>query len=114
MNTQTSPLYKELGVLKIQDLYYYNLAVLVHDYFYNINFPEALKEKFETSLINNPITTRNHKKNLVYKIPNLISTYKKPSIAGSIYWNKLPNKLKEIETKNKFKNDLKRYFLDTY
>ena len=38
--TSNSPLYKELEVLKIYDLYYYNLACIAHDFFYDRYFPE--------------------------------------------------------------------------
>ena len=112
-NTQTSPLYKELGVLKFHDLYYYNLAIHVHNYFNNNTFPAAMIEKFET-LIGEPRDSRNLGKNLIYKVPNLTSTYRKPSIAGSIYWNKLPMDLKKIRSIKKFKDKLKRHLINSY
>ena len=115
-NTPSSPLYKELKVLKFQDLYYYNLALLVHDYFYNNIFPDALREKFECMLIDRTQNqnTRSHNLNITYNVPNLEKTLKKPTIAGSILWNKLPNDIKQIKGKVAFKKKLKVYFLDSY
>ena len=44
---QINPLYVELEVLKLQELYYYNLGSLAHDFFYNPNFPDSINENIK-------------------------------------------------------------------
>ena len=44
-HTSMAPLYKELNVLKLCDLYYCYLAMLVHDYFHSDTLPEKLALK---------------------------------------------------------------------
>ena len=95
-------------------MYYLNLALLVHDYFYNPRLPEAIKEKFNNSITINPYDTRTSGLNITYNLPNSQRTYKKPTIAGAIYWNKLPVELRKIESKATFKNKLKTIMIDNY
>ena len=45
-NTPSSPLFKELKVLKLYDLYCYNLALLCFDYYHNPNFPTKIGNLF--------------------------------------------------------------------
>ena len=112
--TRTSPLYSQLDVLRIQELYYYNLGILVHDYFYKQTFPEILRDQFDSFRIEKPQVTRSMNLNLNYNKPNYIKTYRKPTIAGSMFWNSLPNDLKCIKSKNTFKNKLKRFLIAKY
>ena len=107
--TASSPLYKELRVLKFHDLYYYNLALLAFEY-----FNDELPEKIEDLYISKTQNSRNRVPNLTYDVPRLKKTYKKPSIASSIMWNKLPYKIKEIKNKSTFKENLKNYFINQY
>ena len=113
--TRNSPLYKELEVLKIYDLYYHNLACIAHDYFYDRYLPDKIAENFmKKSEISSSHNTRNSQIDLYYTVPKLISSYKKPSIASSIIWNSLPTEIRLIPGKNRFKNELKEYFLSKY
>jgi len=112
--TEMSPLYTQLNVLKVHELYYYNLGVLVHDYFNKSTFPELLKEQFDTFRSDKPQNTRSSSMNLNYKVPNYITTYRKPTIAGSMFWNSLPNDIKCIADKKSFKNKLKCHLLKRY
>ena len=112
--TESSPLYKTLKVFKLPDLYYYNLALLVHDYFYNPNMPVEISEKFSQILPSTQYKTRSDGLNLVYAMPNKNKTYKKPTIAGVMYWNRLPLDLRKIDSKPLFKNKLKDYIIESY
>ena len=107
--TEMSPLYKKLNILKLKELYLYNLGILVHDYFYNKLFPNAIHEKFVSSMAEND--TRSKNLNLNYNKPRLTNTYRKPSIAGSMFWNSLPNAIKTIKNPSNFKNKLKEYLI---
>ena len=109
--TSSSPLYKELEVLKFHDLYYYNLCLLAYEYFHNDEYPDAIRNKF-TIHEQDAYNLRNTD-HLTYKVPNLINSYRKPTIAASIMWNKIPCEIKKLN-KFKFKNALKKYFIDKY
>ena len=112
--TESSPLYKELKVLKIKDLYLYNLAILTHDYFNNLNFPDTLKDTYSTQKSEKTTQTRSLNYNLTYKKPKNYNTYRKPTIASSIYWNSLPIEIKNTKSKSTFKIKLKQYLLQKY
>ena len=112
--TETEPLYVQLHVLKLQELYYYNLGILVHDYFNKAQFPELLTEQFDKFRTKQVHETRSMNMNLNYNVPNLINSYRKPTIAGAMFWNSLPNELKCTESKYSFKIKLKNYLLTKY
>ena len=112
--TETSPLFKQLNVLKLQDMYYYNLALLVHDYFYNPKLPESIKEKFDSIVTKSQHNTRSDGLNIIYNLPKSLRSYKKPSTAGSIYWNRLPIELRKTESKSSFKRKLKEMMVENY
>ena len=112
--TESSPLYKELNVLKIKDLYLFNLALLVHDYFNNPNFPETLSETFKTQESKSSIETRSLNYNLTYNKPRTFKSYRKPSIASTMFWNSLPTEIKNTKSKGKFKIKLKQYLIEQY
>ena len=107
--TKSAPLYEELNILRLKELYLYNLGVLVFDHYHNPDFPELVAEKFTTS--SSEISTRSKNLNLTYEVPKYINTYCKPSIAGTMFWNSLPNDIKFLENKNSFKSKLKVYLM---
>ena len=109
-----SPLYKKLGVLKFRDLYWFNIATICHEYFYNNEFPEKIKSSFTKKCDMYTISTRATENELYYKCPKLVSTYKKPSVCGSAFWNSLPSKLRESSSLTIFKNNLRAFFIEKY
>ena len=112
--TRTAPLYSELEVLRICDLYYFNLACIAHDFYYNRSLPEKISENFiKKSEICN-LNTRSNQFDLHFKTPRLSTTYRKPSVASSMVWNLLPVELRKISGKNSFKTKLKEYYLANY
>ena len=114
VHTSMSPLYKSLEVLKFQDLYYYNLAIFAHDYFNDAIIPIIFRNKLDVFRTDSYHNTRNFEMNLNYNVPNLLNTYRKPTIACSMMWNRLPNELKHIKAKPTFKLKLKQFFLSKY
>lgn len=114
INTPSSPLYKELGVLKLCDLYYYNLAMLVHEFYYGNTLPTKLADKYTKKEDVTNVRTRNNDLELYYPLPNHVKTYKKPTIASAAFWNTLPRDIKIIKSKTGFKNKLKEYLLSRY
>ena len=109
-----SPLYKKLGVLKLKDLYWYNMRILCYEYSLNLEFSTKLKSNFCTRselCLRNSRTDNNE---FYFKPPKSLSTYKKPSISGSAFWNSLPSHIKEAKSANILKSKLKNYFTKSY
>ena len=112
--TSNTPLYSNLGVLKIRDLYYFNLCYLAFDYFYDKSFPDKIAENFiKRSDVSSQVTRRTNI-DLHCDTPRLSSTFTKPSAAASLMWNSLPNDLRLLKTKHNFKDKVKKYLLSKY
>ena len=107
--TRSAPLYKELNILRLKELYFYNLGVLVFEHYHNPDFPELITEKFNCTH-SSEMKNRNDL-NLSYPVPKYQKTYCKSSIAGTMFWNSLPNEIKSIESKNEFKSKLKDHLI---
>ncbi len=114
VHTSVTPLYKELNVLKLCDLYYYNLALLAHDYFHSNTLPEKLAETLHKQSDISGKSIRNTALNLYFKTPSNILTQRQPSVAIAAYWNYLPPTIKACKSKNIFKKKLKCYLLENY
>ena len=113
-HTSVTALYKDLKVLKLADLYYFNLAVLAHDYFHGNTLPTKLSDKLcKTTDVTTRIT-RSTKNSLQYTTPLSTIAARKPSTAISAYWNFLPVDIKSSKSKTTFKNKLKNHLLDKY
>ena len=112
--THMLPLYKQLGILRIQELYYYNLGILAYSYFNKPIFPQLIKQKYDSFKSEHNHNTRSKYQNLDYKRPNNYNTYREPSIASSMYWNSLPNQIKNANNIKSFKNMLKEHLLKKY
>ena len=108
-------LYKELNVLKLCDLYYYNLAMLGHDYFHSNTLPEKLALKLNQQYnAETDRTTRNSVLNLQYKKPSSNLMQRRPTTAISAYWNFLHAEIKSCKSKSTFKVKMKKFLLAAY
>ncbi len=112
--TEMGPLYKKLQILKLHDLYYYNIALLCFNYIKVEGFPNKIADYFTKKRDVNERATRSNTLDLYYQPPRLNSTYRKPSLCGSAYWNSLPDDLKNTSSLNNFKNKLKNYLISQY
>ena len=112
--TSMSPLYKDLKILKLYDLYYYNLAIMAYSFFHGNDLPDKLAEKYSKKTEITDVRTRNNALELYYDTPRLTSTYKEPSIAAAVLWNSLPKEYKKLPSLRKFKTELKIYLIDKY
>ena len=110
----TSTLYKKLNVLKLHDLYLYNLGLLCHDAIYSPYCPSRISELFtlRTDIIERNLRT--HELDLYYSPFKLLNTQRKPSIAGAIFWNSLPDCIKSTSSLRTFKLELKTYLNKNY
>lgn len=113
-HTRVTPLYKELNVLKVSDLYYYNLAILGHNFFHSNTLPTKIAEKLSKSSDKTSQVTRNLNNNLYYKTPSNTLMQKRPTTAISAYWNYLPPEIKMSKSLNTFKKKLKCNLIDKY
>ena len=114
VNTPSSPLYKELDVLKLYDLYYYNLASIVHDFYYEEDFPSKLGAKFIKKEDITTVKTRHNENELYYQNPRIISTFKKTSLSSAAYWNTIPLDIRSTRSKITFKRKLKLHLMLNY
>ena len=103
-----------MKVLKLHDLYYFNLAVLGHDYFHSNTLPTKLSEKLCKHSDTATRTTRNTDNNLWFNTPHNTLAARKPSAAISAYWNSLPVELKTCKSRNSFKIKLKDHYIENY
>ena len=113
-HTRTAPLFKTLGILTINDLYYYNLAIIAHQYFHTNSLPDKLNAKFTKKSAITDVRTRNNDLELYYNAPRLVSTFRKPTIAAAAYWNTIPSKIRIIDKIKRFKRELKVYMIGKY
>ena len=78
--TEISLLYKKLGVLKLKYINWFHISTNCYEYFNNKEFPTKSKDKFCKKCDMSTWITRTEKSDLYYKPPNLLSSYKQPSI----------------------------------
>ena len=98
----TTPLFRKLGILKISDIYKYNLCIYM--------FNKATNNYYS---VQHEVNTRN--RNLcVPRFCRLTSTQKSVSFSGPTVWNSLPEHLKSIDRIHIFKTQLKSYLLNQY
>ena len=111
----TEPRMKKLGLLKFDDLYRLQSTLLVHDCIYN-HAPPNIRNTLH--IAQNPNhNLRNQSSNpLDLKVPNLKSRAGSHSFRqiGSGFWNMVPNELRQINQKKRFKTAMKRLTLENY
>ena len=113
-HTRVTPLYKELNVLKLSDLYYFNLATLGHNFFHTNTLPTKIAEKLSKCTDKTSQVTRTLNTNLYYKTPSSKLMQKRPTTAVSAYWNYLPAEIKMCKSINSFKSKLKCFLIEKY
>ena len=118
-----SNIFRELNLLKLVDIYYYNLGTFAYDTFvenspkYSINYP------ISHNRIPNTITRSRSKTpnafdftcgNIFYKQPKSKKTLNSISYAAAALWNKLPLALKQSKTTQNFKKNSKNWLTNDY
>jgi hypothetical protein len=91
--------FRNLNILTVYSLYIQETILYV-------------KKKWNCT-INKQIHTHNTRNNNDYHIygHNLELYNSKPSVAGCIFYNKLPNNIKQIENNNQFARELKKLLI---
>ena len=110
----SSSLYKKLNVLKLNDLYRFNLGILCHNVIHSQTCPIRMKELFTLRADIIDRNTRANELDFYFTSTNLQNTAKRPSIAGAAFWNSLPDKLKGISSLPSFKTQLKALLISKY
>ena len=107
----SSPIFHQLGLLKVTELNYFHNACLMFHVIHNTN--KRLSELIPVSSRNHPYNTRN-KHLLVENLRRLKQTGLSIACIGPKIWNELDDKLKELSTISKFKVRLKHKLRNDY
>ena len=124
--THTSPLFRELKILKLKDQLHYQLLLLLHD-FLSGRLPPVIAEKFALVNYERPLRMHSHFSEVIYNssgapAPNyryLNTRLFTVFASGPRAWNKIitpkiPNLGDIPMSKNQFKKCLKLLFTDHY
>ena len=108
----TDPLFKELGILKVNDINSFLITNFMFKFHYN-ELPNIFKDMFT---YNNSVHSHNTRQNYLLHVPivrgNL--TYMNIRYAGVVNWNKAARLLLHDCTIDTFKKRLKRMYVDVY
>ena len=111
--TSTAPLFYQYKILKIQDLYYFEIAKIMHQYS-NKHLPLCFTSFFtQTSSIHNR-STRSNMRNDLY-LPHFLSSQCQRSIKyqGAKIWNSISSNIRN-QSFHTFKRDIKIQLLNSY
>ena len=106
----TAPLYKEINLLKLDEIYQYMTLLFMYKY-HNKMLPKAFNDMFIlNSSIHSYGTRQLHHYNLPYCRTNL--TKQTIKFTGPAIWNSLPDSFHRIPMFNSFKMSVKRFILN--
>ena len=110
--THTDPLFYEKKILKIKDLYFFQLGQFMYNYTCDL-LPDIFKSMFLKNRSFHQYPTR---KSDDYHLPLLRSFFAQNTFIyeGPKFWNSLTDSLKNAPSLNTFKNKLKLYLLSAY
>ena len=98
----TSPIFKQLKLLKIQDIYNFQLGIYMYKARQRGEYaPQSLVHTRRSNLPRHPLR-------------RITSTQHSISYTGPLFWNQLPPSLRSINNLNRFKKSLKEHLLDKY
>ena len=111
-DVHTAPLFKKLRILDIFKQYEYQVGIFVHDALHNA-LPPHFNNYF--SYVNHSHNTRRKAKRDL-NIPKYNSNIGQSSImfVGAKLWNNLPDVVRDIPARSKFKKDYKHFLLQKY
>ena len=113
----TSPLFKDLNILKIKDLYSHKIGSLMWDFYHN-TIPDTLSRLFTRRNVIHTRNLRDKNKNKLYTAHRFNNKYGYDSFVycGAVLLNKLKYLpfYKTCDTKSIFVNKYKNILLDSY
>ena len=108
----TNDLFRRSGILKVTDLFNYNVGIFMYKFSSN-NLPDIFLEMFirNNSVHNYPTRQRD-----AYHLPRTRTIFAKKTImyTGPKYWNDLPSEVTSSLTLSSFKYKLKQLILNSY
>ena len=107
----TSPLFKKLNVLKLNDVYLNTLAVFMFKIL-NLDHMPHIKVNILSNNVKHVISLRSDSIRLPFYTKSIC--HKSVLYAGPKLWNRLAINLKNIKTLHSFKKNLKMYYVNEY
>ena len=107
---------KQLGILKIDDAYKHQCITLIHDAI-NEHCPVTIGNFVKLTAEKNSYSMRAKERNpLDVQGPNLKTKQGLNSfrLKGPLFWNGLPNNLRELKKRDLFKKHTKKHFMASY
>ena len=112
-----SQIYKDLNLLKLVDLYYYNLAIFAYS-----TFTDRVPDAFDGYLAANSVPPTHNTRGQLnavnpsyhYDAPRLKKTLTSIRYASMALWNKLPSDIKNSGSITVFKSRIKPWLADNY
>ena len=98
----TDPLFKDLKLLKIKDIYNFQLGC--HMYHARARGQYATQTNYQTRDTNRALSVRHR----------ITTSQHAISYAGPAFWNSLPSDIRSINNFKRFRNSLKEHLLDKY
>ena len=111
--SHTSPIFRQLGLLKFPDLIYYQNALFLFD-FHTGNLATIFDNFFKNVTEVHDYNTKSSTKQLLY-LPKVQTNYGKFNIryCGSVIWNYINSKIKSLK-RYQFRASLKKLLLQSY
>ena len=110
--THTDPLFYENRILKVKDLYFFQLGQFMYNYTYDL-LPDIFRSMFMKNRSLHQYPTRHSDE---YHLPLLRTSFAQNTFLyeGPKYWNSLFDNLKNAPSLNTFKKRLKSFLLLSY
>ena len=108
-DTRIRPLFSELNLLTIKDLFNFEIAKLVHK-FHTVSLPDVFNCHFSYVSSATRSSTRN---NLIVKRTNKEIGKRSSSYTGAVVWNAIPNEIRTLQF-NGFSKAYKNNLLEAY
>ena len=107
----TSPIFKELRILKLQDLYKFQILSSMYRILHMNHMPE-IGDRIISNNVNTSYMTRNNN----FRLPIFTKTITQRSFYfyGPKLWNVFLNRKMPLQNINVFRNFLRNYFFDSY
>ena len=111
-NGHTTEYFKFSGILKLRDLYKFNLSCMI---FKSLSLSDNFSINLRlTSDLHNYSTRNSHRNNLIVPQCNTSRTQSSFIYQSISEWNGLPDDLRTCETISRFKHKLNKYYLNLY
>ena len=101
-DAHTSPLFLELNILKLRDIYKFHAALFMYEKL--LSSPPVPRHSYSTRF-NSEIRSAFHR---------LTVTQHSISFTAPVIWSKLPLSIRSITKLKPFKKSLKQFFIDQY